>query len=280
MTVGIVGLGLIGGSLAKAWRDNTDHTLLACDKDPGTLVAAGINGVIDGILDTSNIGDCDRIILCLYPGASVEYIKENARYIKKDAVVTDVCGTKKYICSQITPIAEEYGFKFIGAHPMAGTQYTGFSHSRATMFKGADIIFCTDGTTTDLDVIEKTKEFFFAAGFTSAVFTTAEKHDSQIAYTSQLAHIVSNAYIKSPSAQTHKGFSAGSFRDMTRVANLNVNMWSELFLENKDALLYEIDTLINNLQKYSDAIHAEDETSLKELLKQGVQNKATADKNK
>ncbi len=278
MIIGIVGLGLIGGSLAKAFRENTDHRIFACDKDPGVIVAASLNGIIDGTLTNENIGQCDRIILCLYPKACVEYIKQNADRIKKGAVVSDICGTKRYICSELTPLAEKYNFKYVGTHPMAGTQYTGFSHSKASMFKGAAIIFCTDGTADELDLIEETKRFFFSAGFTSAVFTTAENHDKQIAYTSQLAHIVSNAYIKSPTAQTHKGFSAGSFRDMTRVANLNVNMWSELFLENKDFLLCEIETLTDNLKQYSDAIRSDDEETLKELLRKGVENKATADK--
>ncbi len=278
MTVGIVGLGLIGGSFAKAFRENTDHKILACDKDPGVIVAASLNGVIDGTLTDETIGECDRMILCLYPKASVEYIKQNADKIKKDAVVSDICGTKRFICAEITPIAEKHGFKYVGAHPMAGTQYTGFSHSKASMFKGATIIFCTDGTAEELELMEQTKQFFFTAGFTSAVFTTAENHDRQIAYTSQLAHVVSNAYIKSPTAQKHKGFSAGSFRDMTRVSNLNVNMWSELFLENKDFLLYEIENLIDNLKQYSDAIRGNDEETLKELLRKGVESKATADK--
>ncbi len=279
MTVGIVGLGLIGGSLAKAFRENTDHTILACDKDPGVLVAANLNGIINGNLTDESIGTCDRIILCMYPEACVQYVKENADKIKKGAVVSDVCGTKQYICSELEPMAKAYGFKFIGTHPMAGTQYTGFSHSKATMFKGASIIFCTDGSADELDSLEETKKFFFSAGFSQAVFTTAEKHDRQIAYTSQLAHIVSNAYIKSPTAQTHKGFSAGSFKDMTRVASLNVSMWSELFLENKESLLYEIELLIDNLRQYGDAIRADDKEKLKELLKKGVENKATSDKN-
>ncbi len=279
MTVGIVGLGLIGGSLAKAWKENGDCKLLADDKDSGVLVAAGLNGVIDGTLNEKNIGECDRIILCLYPKAAVEYMERIADKIKKGAVVSDVCGTKQYICSKITPLAEKYGFKFIPSHPMAGTQYTGFSHSRASVFKGATIIFCTDGSADELAELEKTKEFFFTAGFTSAIFTTAKTHDEKIAYTSQLAHVVSNAYIKSPTSQSHKGFSAGSFRDMTRVANLNVNMWSELFLENREPLLNEIDTLIENLKQYSDVIRSNDAEALKALLRKGVESKATSDKN-
>ena len=161
---------------------------------------------------------------------------------------------------------------------MAGTQYSGFSHSKPTLFKGASMIMCPGNT--PLDVTENTKQFFISLGFGSVVFCTPEFHDSQIAFTSQLAHVVSNAYIKSPAAQEHKGFSAGSYKDLTRVARLNPSMWAELFLENRENICREIDTIVDELKKYSDAIKANDKDELEKLLADGVAKKLSAENRK
>lgn len=275
MNVGIVGLGLIGGSFAKAIKEKGEITVYGADKNESSFLAARMTGTVDGRLDEATVSECDMIIVCLYPHDTVEYIKGISGLIKKDAVVIDACGVKRYVCQCLAPIAEEFGFYFIGGHPMAGTQFSGFSHSKSTLFKGASMIMCPGNT--PLEVTEEAKQFFLSLGFGSVVFCTPDFHDSQIAFTSQLAHVVSNAYIKSPAAQEHKGFSAGSYKDLTRVARLNSAMWAELMFENKEYICRELDGIITELQKYSDAIKTDDRQKLESLFADGVMKKLSAD---
>jgi len=272
MTIGIIGLGLIGGSLAKAVKETTDYRVLAFDKNQSVNLQAKLEGSADGVLNADNLAECDFVLVALYPGAATSYIKENAAKFKKGAVVIDCAGTKRNVCVAADKAAKKHGFIFVGGHPMAGTQNSGFRHSRSSLFKGAPMLLvpCPDESIKSL---EKAKKFFLEIGFGSVVFTTADEHDRRIAYTSQLAHVVSNAYVKSPHASEHKGFSAGSYKDLTRVARLNEDMWAELFLENSDNLLYEIDFLINSLNEYKTAIEHKDSDKLKTLLREGVERK-------
>ena len=275
MNIGIVGLGLIGGSMARAIKENTEHKVYAYDISQSAMLAAKVMNTIDGELVDDNIGNCDIIILSLYPQATVDYVKANASAIKKGAIIIDCCGTKRYVCNELVSFAKENGFTFIGGHPMAGTQFWGFEHSRASLFKGASMIIAAQGI-SDIKILETIKIFFISIGFTDITFTTPEEHDRIIAYTSQLAHVVSNAYVKSPTALEHKGFSAGSYKDMTRVAKLNVDMWTELFIENGDNLSNEIDLLVKNLQQYSKAIKNKDAEKLSQLLEDGKETKKQA----
>lgn len=275
MNVGIVGLGLIGGSMAKATKEMTNSSVYAYDISDSTMLAAKLVGAIDGTLDESTLGKCDIVLISLYPQATIDYVRKNAALFKKGALVIDCSGVKRVVCQALAPISEESGFTFIGGHPMAGTQFWGFEHSRASLFKGASMIIAPEGI-SDIKVLEGIKRFFCSIGFSDITFTTPEEHDRIIAYTSQLAHIVSNAYVKSPTALEHRGFSAGSYKDMTRVAKLNEKMWTELFLENGDNLASEIDILIDNLKKYSEAIKANDSDGLSQLLKDGKETKKQA----
>ena len=275
MNVGIVGLGLIGGSMARAVKENTEHIVYGFDLSNSTMLAAKMTGAIDGELNGERLPECDIVILSLYPGATVDYVKANAASFKKGAVLIDTCGVKRCVCSELEDFAAENGFVFLGGHPMAGTQFWGFSHSRASLFKGASMIIASKGI-SDIKLLEKIKSFFEAVGFEELNVTTPERHDEIIAYTSQLAHVVSNAYVKSPTALDRKGFSAGSYKDMTRVAKLNVEMWTELFLENRDNLINEIDLLTENLKKYSDALKSGDEDELRVLLSDGRETKKRA----
>ncbi len=272
MTIGIVGLGLIGGSFAAAIKEYTNHTVLAYDIAQPALLGAKALDVIDGVLDDSTIEQCDLLLLSLYPQATADYVKAHAAQIPKDCIVIDCCGVKRVVHDAITPVAKQHGFIYIGGHPMAGTQFWGFSHARATLFRGASMILASDGI-SDIQLLERLKNFFTSIGFERLTVTTPEEHDRIIAYTSQLAHVVSNAYVKSPSAQKQRGFSAGSYKDMTRVAKLNVPMWTELFLENADFLAEEIDTLIENLQAYAAAIKSNDAAALTALLEEGRSTK-------
>ncbi|MCL2018252.1 MAG: prephenate dehydrogenase [Oscillospiraceae bacterium] len=272
MTIGIVGLGLIGGSFAKAIKENTDHKVLVFDKNNSVNLQAKLEGACDGTLNSENIGDCDIVLISLYPKVTIDYIKENADLFKENALVIDAAGIKRNVCETAAPLAREKGFSFLGGHPMAGTQFSGFRYSRGSLFKNAPMLLIPQPDES-IKVLEKAKNFFTEIGFASVVFTTAEEHDRRIAYTSQLAHIVSNAYVKSPAASEHKGFSAGSYKDLTRVARLNEEMWTELFLENRDNLIYEIEYLIKSLTEYKVTLEENNGEALKALLKDGRERK-------
>lgn len=268
VTVGIVGLGLIGGSYAKALVKNEKYTVLAYDVDNITLHFASMTKAIDGELTSENLCECDFVLISLYPEAAKEYLRNNARIFKKGAVVVDTVGTKRDICDVGFELAEANGFVFIGGHPMAGTQFSGFKHSRDSLFNNATMIV-TPKKNEDLHILDSVKSLFLDCGFSKMNVTDAETHDEIIAYTSQLAHVVSNAYVKSPTALRHKNFSAGSYKDLTRVARLNENMWTELFFENRENLLNELDTVIGSLEKYRDALRDGDRDTMKALLKEG-----------
>ena len=268
MTIGICGLGLIGGSMAKAYCTYGNITVYGYDKDETTLSFARLAGAVSGVLDEGTVPLCDLIYVALYPDAAADYLKEIAPYIRRDALVMDLCGVKSEICRVGFALAEEYGFTFVGGHPMAGTQFSGFKYTRANLFRGAPLVIVPKER-DDIALLNRVKEMVSPAGFGSISVATAEEHDRTIAFTSQLAHVVSNAYVKSPTAQIHSGFSAGSYKDLTRVARLNEDMWSMLFVENKEYLACELDTLIGELQKYRDAIAAGDTDTVRALLRDG-----------
>lgn len=275
MNVGIIGLGLIGGSLAKSIKSRTSHNVFGSDLDKETMMFARICGAMDGELTEENIGTCDMILLAISPEATVRWTKEHAPKISKDATVIDMCGVKRNICAELCTLAETYGFSYIGGHPMAGKERSGFVNASDDLFVGASMIL-TPNQHTEITLLEQIKALFTDIGFSSLTFTTPEEHDSIIAYTSQLAHITSSAYVKSPTAQQRRGFSAGSFKDMTRVARLDENMWTELFLANRDNLAQELETLISNLEEYLSALKNDDAETMRQLLKDGKEKKATA----
>lgn len=275
MTAGIVGLGLIGGSFAKAYHA-AGEKVLAFNRSRDALDFAMLCGDVDGELTKENIGDCDIIIVAVYPEAAAEFLEKMAPYIGKKPIVLDACGTKRKVCELCFPIAEKYGFTYLGGHPMAGTQYSGFKHAKANMYKGAPMVIVPPSY-DDIELLDKVKMLLSPVGFGKYSVTTADKHDEMIAFTSQMCHIISNAYIKSPTAGVHKGFSAGSYKDLTRVAWLNPNLWAELFLENKDFILNELELFIDNLTKYRDAIADEDYDSLTALLLEGKLRKEEVD---
>ena len=268
MKIGIIGLGLMGGSLAKAIKKFTYNIVLGFDIDEIVNKNAKEANAIDDVLTKEELNDCDLIIVSLYPEATVNYIKENATLFKKGAIVMDISGVKRYVCDTIYNIAKENGFVFIGAHPMAGLHLSGFEHSTAKIFNNSSMILTPYEDTAWVHT-NTIKELFLSIGFTNIQMSTPDEHDKIIAFTSQLAHVVSNAYVKSPNALIHKGFSAGSYKDLTRVAYLNENMWSELFLENRDNLINEIDSIVNNLVQYKKAMENNDRESLEELLREG-----------
>lgn len=276
MTVGIVGLGLMGGSFAKAYCE-AGHRVLAYNRSSATLDAAIISGIAEGELNEETIGQCDLVIIALYPRATIDYLQRMAKHIAPHTVVVDTCGIKRQVCDACFPIAEANGFTFVGGHPMAGTQFSGFKYSRASMYKDAAMILVPPENAEPM-LLANVEKMLAPCRFGRMTITTAENHDRMIAFSSQMAHVVSNAFVKSPSARQHKGYSAGSYKDMTRVAWLNETMWAELFLENKDFLLGELDVLMDNLAMYRAALADSDELRMKDLLKEGRLIKEEVDK--
>lgn len=275
MNVGILGLGLIGGSLARAYA-LAGHTVYAADSDAGMLSFAMLSGAIHGILDEKTIPGCELILLAIYPGGSAGWLEENGKHISASALVLDCCGVKEEVCRRCFPVAERYGFTFVGGHPMAGSHFSGFKYSRATLFRGAPMVLVPPRF-DDMDLLQRVKDALAPCEFGSFSVTTAAEHDRMIAFTSQMPHILSNAYIKSPTAIRHKGFSAGSYKDLTRVAWLNAGMWAELFLDNKENILFELDTYLDSLKAYRNALAREDKETLVCLLEEGKRRKEEVD---
>ena len=276
MKIGIVGLGLIGGSIAKAIKQNTEHQAFGTDLLESVIYKAILLEAIDEKLTDEIIGQCDIMILALYPGATVDYVKEHQSMIKKGAVIIDCCGVKEAVCKEIQPIAVQKGFSYVGGHPMAGIEFSGFEHSQKNLFRHASMVL-TPQTDMSIQDMERLKKLWVSLGFNHVQISTPEEHDRIIAFTSQLAHVVSSAYVKSPTSLKHKGFSAGSYKDLSRVAKLNETMWTELFLLNRENLVFEIDGMIERLREYREAIKGSKEKDLWDLLHEGTERKVLID---
>ena len=272
MNIGIVGLGLIGGSLAKAYKEE-NYTVYGYDKDTVTLEYAKLLKSVDDTLLEKTLTMCDVILLALTPDAAIAWLQAQAKNIPATTLVMDCCGTKRKICAEGFALAKKYGFTFVGGHPMAGYQKGGFKHSDAALFEDAPFALVLENT-KDIALLEHIKNVLSPVGFSKFIVVTAEEHDKEIAFTSQMAHVVSNAFIKSPTAKScGTSVSAGSYRDFTRVAYLDAKMWTELFLENKDNLIFEIDTLCKALSLYSEALKSGDGKALQAILEEGKQCK-------
>lgn len=268
MKILVVGLGLIGGSYCKAITGYTDHEVYGMDTNPDVIKQAKECGCIVGEADITQLAEFDMVIVCLHPIPAERFMRENIRSFKKGCILTDVCGIKGSMSDHMTYIAEDNGVNYVGTHPMAGKEHFGFEYSDGSLFIGANFIVAANEH-TDKESILAVEKLAKKMGFKRIVETTPFEHDSMIAYTSQLAHVVSSAYVKSPTMQKELGFSAGSFKDMTRTATLNESMWTSLFLANRDCLLFEIDELIKHLSEYRDAISDRDADTLEALLRDG-----------
>lgn len=275
-TLGIAGLGLIGGSFAKAYAESDDWRILGYDIDHKITQLAQLSGDIEEELNAGNIGQCDLILIALYPDAAIEFFEANAGRISDQTVVIDCCGTKRKVCEACFRIAGENGLKYLGGHPMAGRHFSGYKYSTEKLFRGAPMVLIPQDR-NDIELLEEAKDLLAPAQFGGISVTSPDQHDEMIAFTSQLAHVVSNAYIKSPRAGAHKGFSAGSYKDLTRVAWLNEKMWTPLFMENRDHLIDEIDTIMDHLKEYRDALAECDDERLERILAEGSRKKKETD---
>lgn len=263
----IVGLGLIGGSLAKAFQEFTDCTVSGIDTNAQVLEAALKSGAIDKIGTDDDIRNADVLYLCTYPQAAIDFVTAHTELIGEHCIVTDTCGIKAAICPQLAALAKEHHFVFVGGHPMAGKEKNGFEASEAALFDGASYLLIPCNAPDW--AVDTMKGIAVSLGFGGTVVTTPEHHDTMIAYTSQLPHVLACAYVMSPCCPQHNGFSAGSYRDVSRVARINEKLWSELFLDNRVALVTELNTLIDNITHIKNAVEQNDRDTLTELLKQG-----------
>lgn len=264
MKVLICGLGLIGASLAKTLKKNTNHTVLGWNRTPSVTEKALRDGVIDQTGDIDELmSDADITFVNFYPDAIVPFILEHRDSFKKDSIVTDSCGIKTKICKALEN--EKLDFYYIGAHPMAGREVGGYDNSQDTLFDNASFIV-TPYETTLRNKVDALIGLAQDMKFARTVVTTPEHHDEMIAFTSQIAHVLACSYVLSPLAPMHPGYSAGSYRDVSRVARINAEMWSDLFIDNKDALVREVDDLVSNLMQFKYNIVNEDRQALCDLM--------------
>ncbi|WP_303820470.1 prephenate dehydrogenase [Ruminococcus flavefaciens] len=267
MKILVVGLGLIGGSLCKALKKYTYHTVAGCDINRDIENAALRDVALDEVFD-GNYEGYDLIVISLFPEGTERFFAENASKIGKNTLITDVCGIKGDFSQRMKNIAERNGLRYVGIHPMAGKEFGGYYNSTADLFVKANFIIApfVDSQQSDIDLLNGLAK---EVGAGKIVITSPENHDKMIAYTSQLAHIVSSAYVKSPELGLECGFSGGSFQDMTRIATMNEKMWTDLFMQNREHLQYELDTLIDNLKKYSEALKNGDADGMRALIAEG-----------
>ncbi|MBR2109079.1 MAG: prephenate dehydrogenase [Ruminococcus sp.] len=271
MNIAVIGLGIIGGSFAKALKKYTDHHIIGINRTRSVLERAYEENAIDEIGDERSLEKADVIILALYPQTAVKYIETNGKYIKKNAIVTDSSGIKREICPQMIELSERFGFEFVGSHPMAGKETNGYESSEAELFEGASYIVVP--CEADDKSVKTISDLALQMHFGSVKITTPEEHDRMIAFTSQLPHVLACAYVLSPCCPNHKGFSAGSYKDVSRVANINAELWSELFLENREPLIKELDTLIDNIHAITDAVKTNDKRKIEQLLEEAHKTK-------
>lgn len=267
-TIAIAGLGLIGGSMALALRRSGPHTLYGIDTDANTLAAALDKGAVDKAGGPELLRDADILILALSPEAAIAFLRENAGLMKAGALVTDVCGVKRAVVEALTPVCQEHGLSFIGGHPMAGKEKSGFAAADAGLFKGASYIL-TPTEDTPEQAVETMRALATSLGCARLTVTSPTRHDRMIAFTSQLPHVLAGAYVKSPCCPFHNGFSAGSYRDVSRVASVDEKLWSQLFLLNADDLCAEIDTLIEHLTDCREAVASGDRERVEAVLREG-----------
>lgn len=277
MNIGIIGLGLIGGSLGRVIATKTGDKVFAKDIDKKAMLEGKLLNAYHQELNTENIKDIDILFLSLYPDALEGVLEEYCPLLKDGCLVCDCCGNKRRVVNQMKELSKKYPrLDFISTHPMAGREFSGVSHSTANLFERASMILVP--VRADIRRIAEFKAYCLSLGFGAVVITTAEKHDEIIAFTSQLAHLVSSSYIKSQTAAQFMGFSAGSFRDMTRVARLSPKMWTELTMDNADFLVKELDSIIDSLTEYKVALESGDKELMFNLLSDGNEKKLLSEK--
>ena len=251
MNIAIAGLGLIGGSFLKA-SERAGH------------VVAGYHHA-----DRPDLSDADIVIVAQPPLAIEPWIRENERTFKDGAIVVDVCGVKHHLFDAFRDGFASRKWHFVGGHPMAGKEVGGFANATPDLFKGASMIL-TPYPYMGRGPLDALDGYLRSIGFSQVVITSPEHHDEMIAFTSQLCHIISSAYVREPLAAAHNGYSAGSFRDMTRVGAPDPDVWTELFMLNREKLSAVLVRFIERLEDFREAISAGDAERIHAALQDGV----------
>lgn len=274
----IVGLGLIGGSYAKALKRLGYH-VCAIDNNEDTIKYALENDIIDDGTSTENkriLSDADCVILGLYPSIIVEWIAENQSFFKSGIKITDVTGVKSSVVYEIQKILRS-DTEFIAAHPMAGREVYGVANSDDKMFRDANFIVVPTENNSD-EAIEWCKNLGRVLGFNRISILSPEEHDEMIAFVSQLTHCIAVSLMNCNDDENLKDYTGDSFRDLTRIARINENMWTELFFMNKEPLIHEMNSFIDVITKMRDIIVAEDSESLKEMMRISTKRRSRFDK--
>ena len=271
--IAIVGLGLIGGSFAKALQAANKRSsapryeVLGVDRTPAVLERAQAEGAISG--EATDLAQVDFAVVALPPVPTRNFLQTRGKEFRSGTIVFDVCGVKKELCDFVRALTDRK-YAFFGCHPMAGREVSGFASALPTLFLHASFVITrAEGLGQDEAKLEDLKELVRELGFEKIAEMTPEAHDRGIAFTSQLCHLVSSAYVKSDALGARDGLTAGSFRDLSRVAYLDENLWTELFLENRLNLLHETEQMIAHLAEYRDALQNGDAPKLKSLLAEG-----------
>lgn len=259
--IAIIGLGIIGGSVCAALT-KAGYAVDGADIDKKTVAYALNKGYIRG--EIKDVSAYDVVFVATPPCATINILESYP--FKSGAIVCDICGVKQEI--ERVVYSKPRNYRYVGLHPMAGKETSGIASASADLFAMANLVIVL-APQTDKSAVNEVKAYAKAMRFGKIVECSAEEHDKKIALTSQLAHVVSNAYVKSPQVADCDGFTGGSFQDMTRIAGVDEGMWTELYLNNREYLLEELDGLISNLEKYRAALETKDEKALKEALKEG-----------
>jgi prephenate dehydrogenase len=274
----IVGLGLLGGSYAKALTDK-GYEVYAITKEQKSIDYALNHGMIKAgttEIDADMIAAADITVFALYPHVFVEWVKENGKYFKKGAIITDVTGVKCAIVDEIQALLPE-GAEFIAAHPMAGREVYGVENSNPDMFKGANYIVTPTAKNTE-SAIEICKELGSLLGFASVSVISPQKHDRMIAFLSQLTHCIAVALMTCNDDANLCRYTGDSFRDLTRIARINEDMWSELFMLNKDMLISEIKAFEGELEKLRRSMETDDVDTMKKMMRVSTERRGMFDK--
>jgi len=269
----IVGLGLIGGSMAMALSGFKNASVVGVDNNLEVLSKARELNIADIVTDDAKSAfiDSDLVIICIYPDNIVPFLQENVKYLKSGTVITEVCGVKEKLAAQIKKLLPDH-VDYIGIHPMAGKEIEGIDVAEDSLFRNTGFIITPCETSKPYN-IKLLQDLAAHIGATRIAVTTPEKHDEIIAYTSDLMHVASAALCLDYHPDMTNAYTAGAFRDCTRVATINAELWTELFLANKEHTLHEIDRFLGSIHSLRKTIQTEDAQELRKLLQKVRENK-------
>lgn len=278
ITYGIIGLGLMGGTIAKSLRknvlsenksENQCAKIIALDKNKESLENAFSEKIIDSYFlpeETKKmLLQCDVVFICLYPHATLDFLLQNKENFKSGSIITDISGVKG-IFEKKLPSLLRSDVDFIIGHPMAGGEKEGYSSSNSSFFNGRNYILIPENFNKK-ENLDFFKKLIYKMGFSKITETTAGDHDYKIGFTSQLCHVIASALVESAPDEKITAFGGGSFEDLTRIAMINAPLWTELFISNKEKLTVHIENFITRMNEFKNLIQKEDKTALENLLK-------------